>query len=206
MRKQYLIFDLDGTLIESMHDSEKIVFRYLSQLPNFNEERARYIYNNTMWTPLLRQLEMICEWIDVDVQNLCDKIYSDIYELDCHFFPWVPEKIQELSMTYQLFLTTGNSTPTAEKYLKNGKIFNSFELILGSNEILKWWAHLELFKEYSNDANFYEKSIYVGDGGSDREFALEKWIDFIHIWNAWYDQYEIPSVLHINSILTTINS
>lgn len=56
--------------------------------------------------------------MNVDIQKLCDAIYADIYELDCIFFPRVPEKIRELSKRYTLFLTTGNSTPTALKYLK----------------------------------------------------------------------------------------
>ncbi len=201
MQKKYLIFDLDGTLIESMHDSEAIVFSFLREIPSLDLERARYIFRTTMWTPLLTQLEMICEWFNVDTKILSEKIYDAIYTLDARFFPWVRETIRELSEDYTLFLTTGNSTRTAVKHLDAGCINDCFALILWSDRVLKWPDHLDLFEKYTDDREFALRSLYIGDGDSDRRFAQEKNIDFIHIGNTGIDRYELSSVADIWKIL-----
>ena len=64
--------------------------------------------------------------------------------------------------------------------------------------------HLNIFKEYSKDKVFFKNSIYVWDGHSDRIFAKEAWIDFIHIWNNKKDKYEIKSVKDIDNILNKL--
>ncbi len=197
--KKYLIFDLDGTLVESNQKSEAIVLGHLFSIPWINRELAKSIFESTLGTPLLRQLEIICEWLPLDKKIICNKIYSDIFELDCNFFPGVPQKIRELSNIFTLFLTTGNSTPTALKYLKKWEIEDCFSLILGSESILKWSEHLESFRNSSRDPYFYEHSVYIWDGESDRRFALEKGIDFIHIGTEWKDQYELSSVSLIDT-------
>lgn len=194
MQKKYLIFDLDGTLIESVSESEKVVLSVLSEIPQINLDEARYLFENTKGTPLVKQLEQLCEWLDIDTFAVSRKIYEEIYKLDCVFFPGVPEKIRELSKKYALFLTTENSTPTALKYLNMWWIYDCFSVILGSDDILKWTDHLECFQTFTEDTEFYMNAVYIWDGNSDRTFAHEKNIDFIHIGMWWEDQYELSSV------------
>ena len=58
--KKYLIFDLDGTLIESMWNSVRVIEKVLSEtIPGTDMEKVRYIFTTTAWTPLLTQLEMV---------------------------------------------------------------------------------------------------------------------------------------------------
>lgn len=201
--KKYLIFDLDWTLIESMKETLNIVVTYiLENFENKDRETIQYYIAQTAWTPLLVQLQETLKWeSEVSIKKACNDIYNEIWKHEWEFFEWVPEKIKELSESYKLFLTTWNSTPVAKKYLIKWWIIDLFEVTLWSDKILKWNDHLEKFKEYSEDENFYENSYYIWDWNSDRDFAKAKNIDFIHIWNEGIDKYEIKSVINIDNIL-----
>lgn len=204
MPKQYLIFDFDGTLVDSLWDTGKTILSILSEVPDTNINKANEYFLKSTWTPLIQQIEEFYTWRNINSRELSEKIYAEFLTFDWQFFPWVREKIQELAGKYTLFLTTGNSTPVAEKNLKKAGIYEYFAIVLGSEKILKWHQHLEIFGWYSQDKEFYQKSIYIGDGSSDRDFAREKWIDFIHIGNSGIDKYEIPSVVDIDSILNLL--
>lgn len=206
MKKEYIIFDLDWTLIESMWDAVKIIINHLNKIEWFNEEYARYIFSTTAWTPLKKQIEVLFNDFSEDkIQIITDDIYEKLEKHEADFFEWIPEKVKNLSKDYNLFLTTWNSTKVAYKHLEKWWIIECFELIYWSEKVLKWKEHLEIFEEYSLDKNFYEKSIYVWDWDSDRLFANEKNIDFIHIWNTKKDKYEINSVNEIDKILDLLN-
>jgi FMN phosphatase YigB (HAD superfamily) len=122
------------------------------------------------------------------------------------FFPWVLEKMVELSKWYKLFLTTSSPTYVAENALKSWWIFELFEIIYWSEQIAKSEIHLEYFQEYSSDENFYRKALYIWDWNNDRVFAQRKNIDFIHIWNDKKDKFEINSVCEIDEILKLFNN
>ena len=203
--KKYIIFDLDWTLIESMHNTVKLILKYLEQIPWTDMEKARYIFSTTPWMALKNQIKLVYEDInDISSSEITKKIYNELLVYDADFFEWVITKIKELKNNYKLFLTTWNSTKVAKKHLEKWWIIECFELIYGSDKILKWKEHLELFKEYSNDENFFKNSIYVWDWQSDRIFAEEAWIDFIHIWEENIDKYEIKSVKEIDNILSKL--
>lgn len=203
--KKYIIFDLDGTLVNSMWLSIEIVARLICEnIEWIDYENAKYIVSQSAWSPLSKQIDLICNKEIENKDEIIDKIYDELNKVWTEFFAWVPEKIKELSKSYKLFLTTWNSTKVAEKHLEEAWIFDNFELVLWSNNLLKWNEHLEVFEEYSNDTDFYKNAVYVWDGNADREFAKEKNIDFIHIWNDKIDKYEIASVVEIDNILINL--
>lgn len=204
--KKYLIFDLDGTLIESMSNSVQIIIDTLNDIPDTDFEKVRYIFATTAGTPLVRQLKMVYEDREIDCNDLTEKIYDKLLHLEAHFFPGVIEKIHELKHDYMLFLTTGNSTPTAYKHLQKWGILEYFEIILWSDEIHKGPEHLEIFQNHIWEKDFYKKAVYIWDGDADRMYAQSKEIDFIHIGNESKDLYEIPSVSQIDAILPLLNN
>ena len=200
--KKYLIFDLDWTLIESMSDTLKIVYNELEKIPETDMELVRYVFTQTIWKPLKKQLEIIYPHKTIqEIEQITKNIYQKLANQEPRFFPWTIETIKKLCKKYKLFLTTWNSTDFAIKTLEKWWIKDCFEMILGSDKILKWEEHLEIFKEKTQDENFFKKAFYVWDGNSDREFAQWKWIDFIHIGNEGKDKYEVESVSEIEKII-----
>lgn len=205
---KYIIFDLDGTLIQSMWNTLDLVYEELEKVEWTDMELAKYIFTQTMGTALKEQLKMLYKNMDEEnIEKLTKKIYSKIATLNSKFFPNAIETVKKLyNMWYKLYLTTWNSTQTAEKHLKEWWIYNLFEIVLWSENIPKWKEHLEIFKEDSQDDNFFQNSIYIWDGNSDREFAKEKNITFIHIWNEKKDKYEINSVDKIFDVIYKLDN
>jgi len=186
--KKYLIFDLDWTLIKSTKIWDKNAIHCVKKIDKNYIEKAKYIFSTTAWMNVYDQLKIIFEDNKIkenDIRKIWDKIYKRIrkHENEIEYFKWVIEKIKELSKKYKLFLTTWNSTKFAKDILKHWWIKEYFELIYWSDEIKKWKQHLSIFKNYTENENFYKESLYFWDWDMDKLFANESWIDFIRIWD-----------------------
>ena len=200
----YIIFDLDWTLINSTHKIIDIIEDYfLDNHPDLYDT-ARYFVENSYWMSLQEMLQNIFK-DNKKAEKETKKIYKLLWALrdKVKFFPWIQEKIKELNKNwYKLFLTTGSSTKFAKQTLKDWEIKKYFEKIIWSDDILKWKAHLEIFKKLSNDENFYKKSIYLWDWEMDKIFASEQNIDFIRVWSRWEEnENRVKSIIEINNFL-----
>lgn len=203
--KQYIIFDLDGTLVSS-------AWKVTSWIKQYFVENYRYIDANglieyihqTAWTPLWEQVQYYLKDTQEDHEKITWELYDILSRMESDFFPWVVEIIKKLSNSYTLFLSTWNSDIFAEKNLRRENIYNCFKLVLGSVHIPKWPRHIEAFRESVWDDDFIQKSIYVWDGSTDRNIAHSHNIDFIHISIDGGDKYEIESVKDIYDILHTL--
>ena len=204
--KKYLIFDLDWTLINSKELVDEIILEEIKKEWKEFEKKAAKIINETSWSSIVEFLEEIFSWTKIHVWKVAETIMNKIInkENDIELFKWVKKEIKKLHKDYKLFLTTWNYTKFAKDMLKHAWIKKYFEIIKWSSTIPKWQEHLELFKQYSKDEDFYKNSVYIWDGNKDREFALFDWIDFIHIWDLWEDKYEIESVRFLKKELKEI--
>jgi len=213
MKKEYLIFDLDWTLINNMSGLVDLILDYLEKYTEMTRDEMKYVFKTSAWTPLEKQMCMIF-WCEKKWKEFGKKVYDEILIYNkknpAQFFNWVSEKILELSKKYKLFLTTWNHTKFATEVLEKWKILSCFEEILWSDKIFKWEDHLKIFEEKMELENlekyFFEKSVYIWDWDADREFAKIFDIDFIHIWNEWKDKFEIKSVVDIDLILEKIKN
>jgi len=202
--KKYLIFDLDWTLIESNSTLFKKIINYIKGIDPEYVDKAKYIFKTKTWMSAAEQLKIIFDdKKNFDYNKMANDLYSifETVESKIRFFKNVPEKILELSKKYKLFLSTWNSTQFANEMLEKWWIKDCFELIYWSSEIPKWIKHLEIFKDYSEDDDFYNNSIYIWDWEMDKLFAEQMWVSFVRIWNFKKDKYEINSVAKIDIIL-----
>ena len=130
--KKYLIFDLDGTLIQSAKSLTKLVTNYLVE--NFwkDKDTVSYFLSTTRGEWLSTQVKTILNIWQEEADSIANKIYEkiNISVQKWEFFPWVTEKIKELSKNYTLFLSTWNSTTFAEENLKKWWIYQCFKYIL----------------------------------------------------------------------------
>ncbi len=200
----YIIFDLDGTLINSTHKIIDIIEDYfLENYPDLYDD-SRYYIENSFWMSLQEILENIFK-CNKTAEKETKKIYKLLWDLrdKVKFFPWVKEKIKELKKNwYILFLTTWSSSKFAKQTLKDWEIYKYFSKVIWSDKILKWKDHLEIFKEISWDSDFYKKSIYIWDWEMDKIFALEQNIDFVRVWNRWEkDEIRVKNIIEIDKFL-----
>lgn len=205
--KKYLIFDFDWTLICSTNKIIDVIWNYFFKNYPDLEDTARYYLQNSQGMSLLEQMKTV-----FDNKITAEKVTKELYILlntlrnKVSFIPWVQKKIRKLSKKYRLFLTTWSSTRFAKETLKDWSIEDCFELIYWSDEVLKWKDHIDIFKEYTQDENFYKNSLYIWDWDMDKLFAQESWIDFIRVWTRWTsDEVKISSVTYIDNILEKYN-
>lgn len=205
--KKYLIFDLDWTLINSKGFVDKVILKEIWKVWKEYEKKAIETIEKTQWSSIIEFLEDVFYWSETDIEKISKKIFKKITkkEDDIEFFKWVEKEIKKLHKDYKLFLTTWNYTKFAKDMLKNAWLKKYFEIIKWSSKTPKWQLHLDLFKDYTKDKDFYKNSVYIWDWNQDREFATNAWIDFIHIWDLHEDKYEIESVRFIKKELKEIN-
>ena len=192
--------------MKSVDNVLDVVLDELSKYSWYDEDLARYVFTQTGWKPLKAQVRLIFpDKSEKEIEEITQNTYNRLANLKSEFFPQVPELIKNLCKDYKLYLTTWNSTQFAKQHLEEAWIYHCFEKVLGSDSILKWPEHLQIFKNLSCDENFFEKAVYIWDGNSDREFAKMFGIDFVHIWNEGKDKYEIPVVNQLPEVLSLLN-
>lgn len=179
---RYLVFDLDGTLIRSQGRVSSLVARFFEERFWLDPEATRYYFHSTRGKALIAQIMEYLQIQEDEARKLSDEIYSLILQTKKgEFFPGVVEKIKELSQDFKLFLSTGNSTAFAKENLQEWWILNCFELVVGSDLLIKGVEHLKLFSETVGDPNFLKKVVFIWDGENDRDIAQQAGIPFIHV-------------------------
>ena len=209
--KQYIIFDLDGTLIQSTESSFEIQYNILKKyIPDLERDYLKYYFNQTAGTALEEQLDTLCKnkLESTEIKKITDEIYEAIIEHrdEVSFFPWVETMLQNLHSEYKFFLSTWNSDQYAQKILSEAGLDSYFEKILGSSIVHKSVEHIKIFSEIACDDEFAQKAIYIWDGNTDRDIAQSAWIDFIKVWEEWIDSYEVDHTTDAMDIITQLNT
>ncbi len=186
MKKSYIIFDLNGTIIDTVEKMYQIIINEINSKTSFNKEEIVNILNKNNWKwikdilaillPNLPKSELI--EIEKNILNL------SLRSLDKSIFrKWIISLIEEMSIRYKLFLSSWNHIDYVNNVLDLWWIKGCFTKVLWSQEITKSEKHLEIFKKIVKDEDFYSKSIYIWDWKTDELNAKKKWIDFIVMRN-----------------------
>ena len=135
--KGYL-FDLDGTLIQSMHVWEDAVFRLFEKLNlTMDVDEARDVFSAMKFTEVL---EAIIERFDLkmDVAALYDLVISDVREQYAHTVSAVEGAVEYVRncrrQGKRMCVVTANDTPLTEMVLQRLGILEDMEFILSSEE------------------------------------------------------------------------
>lgn len=194
--KKYLIFDLDGTLINSNDRLKNIIFDFFKEYQPEYYDVLRYSVDFKK-IPNLQEIFLLVYWKFEDEQKkLQDKLfkYLDKQNKKSLFLDWTVEKILVLKNKYKLYLSTWSSTQFANEILEKSWIKQYFEFVLWSDKIPKSEIHLDMFMEHSQDENFYINSISIWDWLCDEIFARNRNIDFIKIWQKYKSIKDIKDI------------
>lgn len=204
--KKYIIFDMDGTLIESESTNFVLEYKHLkTYLPDLEYDYFKYFNIQTAGAPLDEIVRILFKNTLAD--DAVNKITNELYDIliknmaNNLFFDWVIDMIQDLQKDYTLFLSTGNSDEFAQKKMAQWGIHICFDHILGSSIVGKSSEHIKIFKERSWDPDFEKNAIYIGDGNTDRDIARANNITFIKIWKAGIDIFEVNKTVEAREII-----
>ncbi len=177
MNKKLIMFDLDGTLVNSMGCFADLAATIMSQEYGFSFEKAREAYCQTSGLPFPYQLEKIFPHHPKNegsaIRFAADKI--SIYD-SCPFFSDVlPAMILLKSKGFDVVVSSNNDQDIVDQKLKQLPFW--FDLALGYKPgFLKGLQHLKVVQRVYGVKS---QPIFVGDSLHDAVMAQELKLPFI---------------------------
>jgi len=192
---EFGIFDCDGTLIDSMSFYTETFVVVLEEKTGIPREIGRKFYKERAGTPALKQYEQILELYDknklADVREITELFFQRIDKIDkekkFRVFPGTKKLLMELCRRgLKLFVTSGSKCRILERKLEKHDLLVYFDLIMGSDEILKGVEHIKIFADWCElpIEKFAKRAFLLGDGPSDMRIARESGVYAIGIANT----------------------
>ncbi len=197
--KKLIIFDLDGTLIDSAKSLAKALNFTLNSLgrTSFSEDIVRTWIGNGAQVLVKRALAGKKDFTEKEIDDELFKKGLDIF-LDYYaqnltkettLYPKVKESLEKLKNSgYRLAIATNKPTKFIKPILEFFEIIELFELYLGGDSVSKKKPDphmlIEVCKKADIDPNFV---VMVGDSKNDSIAALRAGIDFIAVTYGYKD-------------------
>lgn len=178
-----IIFDMDGTLVESM---ELYLFAFCQVLASANGvsfDLSREVFESTAGLPLDEQFQLALEKSGItsnyDLNALIQSFWQVAGEADARVVPDAPGTLRKLaSAGYTLIVSSGSIPAVVANRAKKANIAQYFRLLLGtdyghSREMVKGKGHFEIIqRELSITPSLFRNiAIMVGDGPHDITIA-----------------------------------
>jgi len=194
-KKQLIIFDMDGTLINS-GDVISNTINYvrtnlgletmpkdelLSNINNPEINSSDFFYGTSAFT---------------DEQT---KLFGEYYDKNCisdiSLYDGIIELLEELNQNFTLSIATNASSEFARKMIKFLNIDHYFDFIIGANEVSTPKPHPEMLLNTLEKLNFkVEESILIGDSNKDKNAAVACDMDYLLV-NWGFTQHETNNVI-----------
>lgn len=158
------IFDLDGTLVDSMWVWEQIDIDYLSAIGhkvpnNLKDEITHLSFNETaLYFKNRFKLENSVE----EIINSWNTMALDYYSNKIKLKKGVSEYLKKLKENnIKIALATSNSTPLLEATLRNNGIYHYFDAITTTDEVRRNKAYPDIYLLSANKLNISPKDCVV---------------------------------------------
>jgi len=180
--KQIIIFDFDGTLVDTMHIFADVASYLISENYGMSKEDAREKYFKTSGLPFIKQLEQI-----FPNNELNSKIVS-LYETekidatsDIILEEDILETLERLKEHgYDIIVSSNNNQQNIDNFIINNNVDDIFTLRLGYRDnFSKGKDHFDFIINHLGIEK--ELLLFIGDSLNDAKIAKENNIDFVGI-------------------------
>jgi len=203
--KQLIIFDMDGTLIDS-GDVISNTINYVRTnigLPKMPKKELLSSINN----PDINSSEFFYGTkAFTDKQT---KLFGEYYHENCikdiALYEGIDEMLHEINKHFTLSIATNASVEFAQKMIKHLNIDKHFDLIIGANQVAKPKPHPEMLLHTTDKlAISIQNSILIGDSNKDKKAAQSCDMDYLLV-NWGFTQHDhkevISNVVELNKRL-----
>ena len=188
MRKRLLIFDFDGTLVDSMGIYARKAGELISEHYGLSKEEARKLYLKTSGLPFAEQLEIL---FPGDKRNeKVSRIFEEWKEEVLHHlkpFPEVEPLLRELKEKgYLIAVSSNNLQRYVQESVEGWKVRPHFVLGWDGGEFKKGEPHVRFLEKATSLPR--ESFLMVGDSPNDLKLARSSRIDFIALLRSFPEE------------------
>ncbi len=195
MKKELLIFDLDGTLVDSRDDIARAVNSAFAEMgyPAVDRDTIR---NNIGWG-VRALLERLLPGEDQAVieraRELFLKHYSENLMVDTRLYDGVVPTLRELKNRGKtLALVTNKPQTLSERIMDGFHIRDYFGVILGGDSVTHKKPHPEpLIKVMQLTGFSPSATLYVGDTRADLDASSSAGVDFVAVAYGFAEKEEL---------------
>jgi len=180
--KDTIIFDFDGTLVDTMHIFADVASHLISENYNISQEEARNKYLKTSGLPFVRQLENI--FPNHKLNNKIVRLYES-QKLNATADVVLEKEVGDALSFFKkydlnLVISSNNYQYNLDNFIINNNLSNIFSLVLGyKDNFSKGFDHFnEVIKQLAIEK---ESAVFIGDSLHDAVIAKDFGIDFIGI-------------------------
>jgi len=194
-KKQLIIFDMDGTLIDSgdvISNTINFVRKNLGLLPMPKVELLTNINN-----PDINSAEFFYGTKEFTEEQT--KLFGDYYHNNCisdiSLYKGIKELLDEINKHFTLSIATNASAQFANKMIKHLEIEHHFDYVIGSDTVSNPKPHPEMLLNTTKTLNTEIKNtILIGDSDKDRNAALACNMDYLLV-NWGFTQHTNQNVI-----------
>jgi phosphoglycolate phosphatase len=177
---KYIVFDLNGTLIDAMPTYTRVFCDVLKGRTEIGKSDIPGIVKYSVaatGTPWDEQFAYVLDshkYPTDEVPKLLDEFCNIVNETKFSLFPKVKELLELFNKKgYRVLITSGSSTGAMIKRIYDLGILNNIDFLLGFDTYKKSQKHMEMLAENENTSleEFAGQAIYFGDGSGDMRIA-----------------------------------
>jgi len=194
-KKQLIIFDMDGTLINS-GDVISNTINYVRTNLGLTKMPKDELLNNIN-NPDINSAEFFYGTSAFTEEQT--KLFGDYYDNNCisdiSLYDGIQDLLEEISEHFTLSIATNASVEFATKMIKHLNIDHHFDYIIGADEVSTPKPHPEMLLNTIKSLDIDVKhSILVGDSNKDKNAAVACKMDYLLV-NWGFTKYDCNSVI-----------
>lgn len=203
MKRNTIIFDLDGTILDTLGGIFHAVKATLNKYGYIIEKDMDEFKMKLGFGPRYLIQSNLPVGIDeeelLQIINDYTKFYSENYLHDTYPYPGIEDLLQELKRQGKKLIVISNKQDVIVKKIVDKMFPNIFDKALGARKDLRPKPYLDIFEDAFGDLLDKESIIFIGDSEVDNKMAQNLGVPFIACSHGFRDRQflEKEGVEHI---------